>query len=141
MSRKFSALFAAAGLAIAACLAGCAHEPTAADKTPEGVEVAVRETYDMVRNGPVLKETWEKYCADYITEASRSLVTICEHPYDDSGAARDEIIRISNIQIVDDHASVDVDVQQHLYPGHFQTWHEEFEWEEGRWKRVATGQY
>lgn len=138
--KKIRSMFAAV-FAIAACVSGCSHEPTAADKTPEGVEVAVRETYEMVRNGPVMKETWETYCAHLITEASRPMVPICEHPHDDSGAARDEIVRITNIQIDADHASADVDVQRHLYPGGFKTWHEEFEYEGGRWKRVATSQY
>ncbi len=104
---KLTRPLAAAALAIG-LLAGCASEPSASDRTEEGVKVALEEYVETGLHGNMTPEMTEAYCTEVITARARDKQpSICEGaPTTRTNSTWKGIDSVESVSITGDTATV-----------------------------------
>ncbi|RTE49066.1 hypothetical protein [Actinobaculum sp. 352] len=138
MTTTLTARLISAAAITAALLSACSHEPTAADKTEDGVRAALTEYVEVAVHGDRTAEQQELMCTQLLT-AEEADITECEPPYDyTSNSSWRELASIDSVVIDGDKATV----RWQWHGRDSLTTHDStatFYWEGGRWRYQYDG--
>ncbi|AWE42854.1 hypothetical protein [Actinobaculum sp. 313] len=106
MTTTLTARLISAAAITAALLSACSHEPTAADKTEDGVRAALTEYVEVAVHGDRTAEQQELICTTIYTAEYASRAD-CEPPYEyTSNSTWYELASIDSVVIDGDKATV-----------------------------------